>query len=193
MMRVLVVLVLVVSAAWSQTVHLSESEVRAAVEEGRLSKEQDIGVRLDRHYLMVFTPREWVKWQAHKAEKRYVNYNLSDLDTRKLFHVLDTPSTPRSIRDVRSVIAVVLKSKDKKLVVKPVETTRIETVAGNLIGAEVNYHGLHAMFSMEDVQRVRVASPDEEFVVTSVVHYPSHGRSYEYNVLVKRKHFERLQ
>lgn len=144
--------------------------------------------------LEVFTPLSWIEQLSSNATKEYRAFSPADLTREDLAPVLrvviypDLPLTlsasSRAVSD--SVQHVVVRDEAKRVVAQPLAKDQFTQETSNAMGGRADYAGLRAVFSLEDVARVRAASPDHEFFVTVV------GQGSEKNFKIKKKHFEKL-
>ena len=128
------------------------------------------GVRL-------FSPSEWITWQAHEAKRYYMNYTLADAtvsDRLQVLRVIATPDTPDSVVAGGGMLAsssvenVVLRSSNGKGVSQPLSLVPYEREAKNAMGGNAMYNGMVAIFSMDDVAHLRASDEHGEFLVTVI-------------------------
>ena len=102
----------------------------------------------------------------------------------------DTPIylTAAGTRNSDSVEHVVLRSIDKLVVVQPASISTTTRQVQNGFGAKLLYTGATAVFSLEDMEKVRSASPKREFYVTVI----GQGRARDRDFQVKEKNFQQL-
>lgn len=144
----------------------------------------------------LYEPSAWLGKRRAIAAKEYKTFGAEDteeLDRLPALHIQVSPDTPyyitgAGIRSSRSVEHVVLRSIDKLVVVQPASIDQTTRQVQNAFGAKVLYTGAMCLFSLEDVEKVRSASPQREFFVTVV----GQGRGRDRDFRVKPKHFEML-
>ena len=144
----------------------------------------------------LYEPAAWLGKKRATASKEFKTFGIEDVDDRDRLPALrvhvspDTPFvvTAAGTRNSHSVEHVVLRSVDKLVVVQPVSIEETTSPVQNGFGAKLLYTGATAMFSLEDLEKVRAGSPEREFFVTIV----GQGRGANRDFRVKQKHFQML-
>lgn len=144
--------------------------------------------------LRIFTPRAWIARMKQEAKRKYKAFEVADVteeDRLPILRVLVSPSTPERVtaeglQRAAGVDHVVLRSEDKKVVIQPLVIDSYIVEVSNAMGGRAELKGAIALFSMEELGRLR-ASGSGEFFVTVVG-----DKGNEKDFKVKRKHFTRL-
>lgn len=137
--------------------------------------------------IFVYTPTTWIQNEAAEAKRNYQTLKIDDELIAPLIRITAFPNMPERVNSPgESVKHIVIRDKDEKLVVQPLDSTPFEESAGNAFGASVTYTGINATFPLDKVQEVRNLNPDREFIVTVI------GTSGKKDFTVKKKHFGEL-
>jgi hypothetical protein len=138
-------------------------------------------------------PKAWLGAKRKIAAGRsqpYGEKDVSEDDRLNILRVFVQPDTPEylGLAEGNNAERVVLESINKAQVAKPVSLKVTTEEFSNLLGMRASFGGLFAIFSMTDVERIRSASPNREFLVTVI----RPGRRKNRDFRVKAKHFQRL-
>lgn len=144
----------------------------------------------------LYGPKAWLgarRQAARRLYKTYVSSDVTDDDRLPIMRVIVHPDTPQYLTAVGAANAnnadhVVLRSVDRAQVAQPLAVEPTTEQFWNSLGARASFAGLVAVFSTQDVERIRSASPDREFLVTIVSARPEN----DCDCKIKAKHFGRL-
>lgn len=141
----------------------------------------------------VFTAESWIELQASRAFGEMLPFTLADVtpDVRSRYlRFLALPSTADYITGAglsmaSSVHRVVLSDTNRTETVQPLENTN-SSVQNNSAFRSVDYSSAEAVFSMDDVDRIRSKDKNGEFFVVVV------GDNQNKFFKIKRKFFKEL-
>jgi Sel1 repeat len=144
----------------------------------------------------LYEPKAWLGAKKEVATRRFQTYREEDApedDRFQVLRVIVRPDTPEYLTAFGAANAnnadhVVLRSIDKAQVAQPVSLEPTTEQFWSALGARASFAGLFAIFSMADVERIRSASPNRQFLVTIVGARNRSNRDFT----IKAKHFQRL-
>ena len=144
----------------------------------------------------LYEPKAWLGAKKEIITRRFQTYReqgVPEDDRFQVLRVIVRPDTPEYFTAMGAANAdnadhVVLRSIDKAQVAQPVSLEPTTEELWNAFGARAPFAGLFAIFSMTDVERIRSASPNREFLVTIIGARKKSNRDFR----VKAKHFQRL-
>lgn len=141
--------------------------------------------------VQAFTPTTWIRQKAAEAAKEYREFMIADVTEdmrRPVLYIIIFASKSKDGEQIfgESVQHVVIRSESRSKVLQPLKIESFGEGQQNIFGASEEYVGRTVTFSLEEVQKVRMASPDGEFFVTVI------GENSEKNFKIKKKHFEKL-
>jgi hypothetical protein len=172
------------SLAFAQKRDLTDEDIKAAVQFGIKKKFHSpisgrglgtgIGVLLHPRlwlvsnvYAYVFTPTEWIKWQAHTAANNLrLPYTPSADDLAPVLRVVVVSETSDLNYPCDQVSNVVLRDAKKATTVQPVQFAPMTQEFQNAFGAKVNCAGAIAVFSLDDLDKIRSLDANREFFVS---------------------------
>jgi len=115
----------------------------------------------------LFTPTEWIKWQAHLSAKKLESYVPHEEDLAPNVHVLVT--TWVTDTGCYQVSNVVLRDVRKTTVIQPSSFTPDTHVYQNAFGATVTCQGAIATFGLDQMEALRSLDSNREFLVSVLV------------------------
>jgi hypothetical protein len=144
----------------------------------------------------LYEAKAWLGAKKEIATRRFQTYREEDVSEDDRFQVLGVivrPDTPEYLTawgaaNASNVDHVVLRSVDKAQVAQPVSIQPTTEEFWSTLGVRAAFYGLFAIFSMSDVERIRSASPNREFLVTIIGVRKNSNRDFR----VKAKHFQHL-
>jgi hypothetical protein len=143
----------------------------------------------------IYTPITWIRQLASDAAKEYRPFtieNVREEDRAPVLRVVVYPDTATTVSaagvsGTSSVQHVVLRDKDKRIVVQPTLKEAFREEAKNAMGGNVQYDGVRVEFPLDGLHELRGAKGDGEFVLT-VIGLERKEKNFD----VKKKHFERM-
>jgi hypothetical protein len=176
-----------------KTAPLTDSQVQASIDRALHVKRRQIGLRLNDvqtavfsglacktcqtsgYTIWVYTAESWIEEEAVRARREMMPFslaNVTDEMRQPYIRVLALPSTAEYLTGAgmsmsSSVHRVVLSSTDKEDVVQPLNVTQ-STVESNSAFRSYSYTSAGAVFSVDDVERLRSKDQSGEFFVVVV-------------------------
>ncbi len=167
---------------------LTDEQVIAAINRALSGKRHQIGLMLNDvqtnvfsglacktckttgYTIFVYTPESWIELKAIQARREMLPFGLENVTPEMrlpYIHVLASPSRPEYLDAngmgmASSVHRVVLSSTDRSDVIQPLSESRDE-VESNSALRSFTQSSAGAVFSMEDVARLRSEDPKREF------------------------------
>jgi hypothetical protein len=197
-------LVSVPSTVSAQKKNLTDDDVKAAAEFGQSRKnlspdangfERAIGAILGPTlwippYVVgfAFTPTEWIKWQAHAAAASLKPYTPDKDDLASVFRV-NVVSQPADnvAAGCYQVSNVVLRDTRKMTTIQPDSLMPTTQEYQNSFGAKLGCSGAVAIFSLDNLERIRKLDPNQEFLVSIATDHGIFDRK------LKRGQFSRIE
>jgi hypothetical protein len=176
-----------------KTAPLTDSQVQASIDRALHVKRRQIGLRLNDvqtavfsglacetcqtsgYTIWVYTAESWIEEEAVRAPREMMPFNLANINDemrQPYIRVLALPSTAEYLTGAgmsmsSSVHRVVLSSTDKEDVVQPLNVSQ-NTVESNSAFRSYSYTSAGAVFSVDDVERLRSKDPTGEFFIVVV-------------------------
>jgi hypothetical protein len=143
--------------------------------------------------LRLYTPQTWIEQRASDAAKFYKPFGVADVtddDLAPVLRVVVYPDKPtmlngQGMSEARNAAHVVLRDDKKTAVVQPLSVEPFTDLASSALRDKA-YVGITATFDLNQVETMREADKDKEFLVVVV---GDHG---ERTFKIKTKHFDRL-
>jgi hypothetical protein len=172
---------------------LTDTQVAAAVNSAFTGKRHQIGLALNDmqtnlfsglvcktcktsgYTIFVYSPESWIELQAVQARREMLPFGLSNVTPEmrlSYIHVLASPSRPEYLNAngmamASSVHRIVLSSTDRTDVVQPLSESR-SAVESNSALRSFTQASAGAVFSLEDVDRLRSKDQKGEFFIVVV-------------------------
>jgi hypothetical protein len=172
---------------------LTDSDVQAAIQSGFVARNRHIGLTLNDvqtnilsslvcktcgtsgYTIYVYTPESWIQLQAVHARREMLPFTAADVSPEMklpFIHVLASPSRPEYLNAngmamASSVHRIVLSSTDRTDIVQPLSESH-STVESNSAFRSFTQASAGAVFSVEDVERLRAKDPKGEFFIVVV-------------------------
>ena len=190
---------------------LTDAQVTAAIDRASTGKRHQIGLTLNDlqtnllsgmlctsckttgYTIFVYTPESWIELQAVHARREMLPFGLKDVTPEMrlpYIHALASPSRPEYLNAngmamASSVHRIVLSSTDRSDVVQPLSESH-SAVEINSALRSFTQASAGAVFSVEDVERLRSRDPKGEFFIVIV------GDNQNKYFKVKTKFFNQL-
>ena len=190
---------------------LSDEQVLNAINRAFTEKGREIGLTLNDvqtnllsgivcktcqttgYTIFVYTPESWIELKAVQARREMLPFAFEDVTTEMrlpYIHVLASPSRPEYLSGsgmamASSVHRVVLSSTNRGDVVQPLSESH-SAVENNSAFRSFTQASAGAVFSLEDVKRLRAEDPKGEFFIVVV------GDNQNKYFKVKTKFFNQL-
>ena len=190
---------------------LTDAQVTAAIDRASTGKRHQIGLTLNDlqtnllsgmlctsckttgYTIFVYTPESWIELQAVQARREMLPFGLKDVTPEMrlpYIHALASPSRPEYLNAngmamASSVHRIVLSSTDRSDVVQPLSESH-SAVESNSALRSFTQASAGAVFSVEDVERLRSRDPKGEFFIVIV------GDNQNKYFKVKTKFFNQL-
>jgi hypothetical protein len=190
---------------------LNDAQVIAAINRGLAGKRHQIGLTLNDvqtnllsglicktcgtsgYTIFVYTPESWIELMAVQSRREMLPFRLENVTPEMrlpYIHVLASPSRPEYLDAngmgmASSVHRVVLSSTDRSDVIQPLSESQAE-VENNSALRSFTQSSAGAVFSMEDVAKLRSEDPKREFFFVVV------GDNQNKYFKVKAKFFNQL-
>ena len=141
----------------------------------------------------MYSPSAWMRHMAYIAKTEMRPFGVADAtdDMRAdVWRIKAWPSTPTKINNrvaSSSVSHVVVRNKDKTIVVQPLTETPFPHAVQNAMGASLAFEGMELPFPGAGVRELWGAKSDQPFWISVI------GPDWKYDFEVKPKHFEKLR
>ena len=179
------------TSSFGQT--LTDAQVMAATNRALSGKRHQIGLTLNDvqtnvlsgvacktcgttgYTIFVYTPESWIELKAVQARREMLPFGLDNVTPEMrlpYIHVLASPSRPEYLDAngmgmASSVHRVVLSSTDRSDVIQPLSESQAE-VESNSALRSFTQSSAGAVFSIDDVERLRSEDPKREFFIVVV-------------------------
>jgi len=181
-------ILLLSASSFSQT--LTDAQVMAAIDRALSGKRHQIGLTLNdvqtvviSHFacttcgttgytIFVYPPESWIELKAVQARREMLPFGLEDVTPEMrlpYIHILASPSKPEYLNAngmgmASSVHRVVLSSTDRSDVIQPLSESQAQVESNGALRS-FTQSSAGAVFSMEDVVRLRSEDPKREFFI----------------------------
>jgi hypothetical protein len=192
MMHMLVGVLMIGTLSFGQD-SLTDAQVAAAINRALTGKRHEIGLSLNDkqtfffsglicetcqtsgYTIFVYTPETWIELQAVQARREMLPFGVADVTPEMrlpYIHVLASPSkadylNANGMAMASSVHRVVLSSTDRTDVVQPLSESH-STIESNSALRSFTQASAGAVFSLEDVERLRSKDEKGEFFIVVV-------------------------
>jgi hypothetical protein len=176
-----------------KTAPLTDSQVQASIDHALHGKRHQIGLRLNDvqtalfsglacktcqtsgYTIWVYTAESWIEAEAVRAQREMMPFSLASVTDemrQPYIRVLALPSTAEYLTGEgmsmsSSVHRVVLSSTNREDVVQPLNVSK-STVESNSAFRSYSYTSAGAVFSVDDVERLRSKDQGREFFIVVV-------------------------
>lgn len=194
----ILLMTLVVSASvQSQAPPVDQAAVeRALANPGRsagLTMTEAFNMSASGFRIQVYSPIAWIRAEAIRARQEMRHFTIADITPEMradVWRVKAYPSTPRKVDEtfsVSSVSHVVIRNRDKTVIIQPIEKVPFPHTLQTLGGMTLTLEGLDLEFPGAEVAKLWGERQSTPFWISVV------GPDWKYDYEVKAKHFERLR
>lgn len=174
---------------------------QAAIEQVITKPGRNAGLRMGEAFNMsasgfrveVYSPIAWIRSEAIRAKEEMRPFTISDVTPEMradVWRVKAYPSTPDKVDQkfsVSSVSHVVIRNKDKTVIIQPIKKKPFPHTLQTLGGMTLTFEGLDLTFPGGEVAKLWGDKQNQSFWISVV------GPDWKYDFEVKAKHFARLK